>query len=79
MESDVEQKKEIPAKKVTEYVYQCKHCMTVYDEKAGEPLNGINPGVAFENLPQTYCCPLCESPGEDFIKTRTEKLGWQPV
>jgi len=78
-EKPIQQKKEIPAKKVTEYVYQCKHCMTVYDEKAGEPLNGINPGVAFENLPQTYCCPLCESPGEDFIKTRTEKLGWQPV
>jgi rubredoxin len=73
-------KKDTPEKslKVT-YVHQCSHCLSVYDEKAGELENGILPGTAFENLPPTYCCELCEAPMEDFIKIDTSKLGLQTV
>ncbi len=27
------------------YVYQCSHCLTVYEEEEGEPENGIPPGI----------------------------------
>ncbi|WP_350340155.1 rubredoxin [Paraflavitalea speifideaquila] len=47
-------------------VYQCKHCLTVYDEAFGEPSNHIPPGTSFASLPAGYCCPLCESPISDF-------------
>jgi rubredoxin len=62
-----------------EYVYQCKHCFTVYDEKIGEPLRGIEGGIEFKNLPGAYCCSLCEAPKEDFIQIEKSKLGLQTV
>ena len=60
-------KKEAPA--VSErkaQVYQCKHCLSVYDETFGEPANDIPKGTAFARLPSGYSCPVCESGKEDF-------------
>lgn len=37
----------------------CVNCGYVYDPEAGDPLNGIPPGVAFEALPAGWVCPLC--------------------
>jgi rubredoxin len=62
-----------------EYVHQCKACFTVYEEKAGEPANGIAPGTAFNDLPNDYCCPLCENPKDDFVKVQNSSLGLQPI
>jgi rubredoxin len=59
--------------------YQCRHCLTVYDEVLGEPDNFICAGTPFDELPQTYCCPLCEATKNDFIKTETAFPGLQPV
>jgi rubredoxin len=39
--------------------YICKLCGYVYDKERGEPHNGIPPGTAFEDLPDTWCCPEC--------------------
>jgi len=72
-------KKEPPASLHSETVHQCTHCHTIYDEKTGEPENGIRPGTAFENLPLTYTCPLCESPKEDFTRTVKAVLGLQAI
>jgi rubredoxin len=55
-------------------VHQCKHCLTVYDEQFGEPENGIEVGTAFNNLPVSYCCPLCEAPKQDFEKKNIPTL-----
>ncbi len=41
--------------------YQCSNCLTVYDKKFGDPISGIEPGVAFEDLPETYQCHVCDS------------------
>jgi rubredoxin len=51
---------------VKKIVYQCKHCLTIYDEETGEPGNGIPAGILFNSLPETYCCPLCEASKTDF-------------
>lgn len=66
--------KDLPAERSTEFVYQCTHCFTVYDENSGEPDRGIEPGTLFSNLPSEYSCPLCESSKDDFIKTDKIKL-----
>ena len=39
--------------------YYCTVCQWVYDPTIGDPEQGIEPGVAFENLPEDWVCPLC--------------------
>lgn len=39
--------------------YVCTVCGYVYDEAAGDPVNGIAPGTKFEDLPDDFACPLC--------------------
>jgi len=41
-------------------VYQCKNCLSIYDEQYGDEVNGILPGVPFESI-ESYACPVCES------------------
>ena len=39
--------------------YVCEVCGWVYDEAEGAPELGIEPGTAFEDLPDDFECPLC--------------------
>ncbi len=39
--------------------YICTNCSYVYDPERGDPMNGIPPGTAFEDLPDEWCCPIC--------------------
>ena len=55
-------------KQIERDLFQCKHCYTIYDEKYGEPENGIAIGTTFEQLPDSYTCSLCENPKSDFNK-----------
>lgn len=48
--------------------YVCNICGYIYDEAAGEPDNGYEPGTKFENLPDDYVCPLCGVGKDDFSK-----------
>lgn len=48
-------------------VYQCSNCLTVYDEKYGDPVAGIPAGVPFGKLPDAYTCHVCDSPKNDFV------------
>ena len=41
--------------------YYCTVCQWVYDPTIGDPEQGIEPGVAFENLPEDWVCPLCSA------------------
>jgi rubredoxin len=72
-------KEEKKKKEHKEYVHQCKHCLTVYDEAVGETDRGIEAGTSFELLDNSYTCLVCEAPKADFIKTEKSKLGLQPV
>ncbi|HTL08447.1 MAG TPA: rubredoxin [Chitinophagaceae bacterium] len=63
---DVLPVQEIPVVKPP-IVQQCRHCLTVYDERLGEPAQGILPGTAFEMLKEDFHCALCEGPKEDFL------------
>ena len=56
------------AKKDGVFLYQCNNCLTVYDERIGEAEQAINPGTPFEDLPENYCCALCEGEKDNFSK-----------
>ena len=40
--------------------YKCEVCGYIYDPQLGDPDNGIEPGTAFEDLPEDWVCPLCQ-------------------
>jgi rubredoxin len=48
--------------------YTCSVCGYVYDPKVGDPDNGIKPGTKFEDLPDTWECPVCGASKADFEK-----------
>jgi rubredoxin len=64
---------------VDRYVYQCGNCLTVYDSIIGDEAAKITPDTAFEDLPDNYCCALCETPKASFIKIEAGSLYLQSV
>jgi len=48
--------------------YQCTTCTYVYDPEVGDPERGIPPRTPFEDLPDDWVCPQCESGKEVFEK-----------
>lgn len=38
--------------------YECP-CGYVYDETTGDPDNGIEVGVKWEEVPEDWLCPIC--------------------
>jgi len=46
----------------------CTVCGYVYDPAIGDLDNGIEPGTAFEDLPDTWICPDCGVGKELFEK-----------
>ena len=39
--------------------YTCTLCGYVYDEAAGDPENGVEPGTVWADVPDNWVCPLC--------------------
>src|SRR3569833_463690 len=64
--TSAEQAKGGDEKKDHRPVYQCKNCLSIYDEKYGDELNGISAGTRFEGI-ESYTCPVCESAKADFV------------
>jgi len=50
--------------------YVCSVCGYVYDEVKGDPDNGVAPGTKFEDLPQTWTCPVCGADKSKFEKSK---------
>ncbi len=48
--------------------YMCDVCGYVYDPAVGDPDNGVEPGTAFESLPDTWVCPVCGAAKDQFSK-----------
>ena len=51
----------------TKQKWVCEICGFVYDPAIGIPEDGIAPGTAFEDIPDTWACPDCGASKEDFI------------
>ncbi|MCT4597434.1 MAG: rubredoxin [Vallitalea sp.] len=46
----------------------CVVCGYVYDPNDGDPDNGVEPGTAFEEIPDSWLCPLCSVGKDQFEK-----------
>ena len=46
--------------------YVCTVCGWIYDEELGDPDNDLVAGVAFEDLPDDFVCPLCGVGKDEF-------------
>ena len=46
--------------------FRCTLCGYIYDPEEGDMEHGINPGTAFEDLPEDWECPLCGVGKENF-------------
>lgn len=50
--------------------WACVVCGYIYDEAEGDPDNGIEAGVSFEELPDDFECPLCGVGKDEFEEVR---------
>lgn len=46
--------------------FMCVVCGFIYDEQAGLPEEGIEPGTRWEDIPDTWTCPDCGVTKDDF-------------
>ncbi|HEX7324596.1 MAG TPA: rubredoxin [Rhodanobacteraceae bacterium] len=51
---------------VTYRKFMCVVCGFIYDEEAGFPDDGIEPGTRWEDVPDSWTCPDCGTTKEDF-------------
>jgi rubredoxin len=58
----------IPEKKeiIMSKKYICTVCKYIYDPTLGDPDAGIEPGTAFEDIPEDWVCPDCGVTKSDF-------------
>ena len=47
--------------------YRCEPCDYIYDPAVGDEDGGIAPGVAFEDLPDDWQCPICFATKDNFV------------
>ena len=52
--------------------YVCDKCGYVYDPSAGDPVGGIAAGTAFQDIPDTWACPLCGDASKSSFYEATE-------
>jgi len=46
--------------------YKCSMCGYIYDPAKGDPDNGVEPGTAFEDIPDNWVCPECGVGKDEF-------------
>ena len=50
----------------TSRLWICESCGFIYDPEEGDPDGGIDPGTAFEDIPEDWYCPVCGARKADF-------------
>jgi rubredoxin len=45
----------------------CESCGYIYDPDEGDPDGGIPVGTSFEDIPDTWFCPVCGARKRDFV------------
>jgi len=55
-------------------VFQCRFCLSIYDEKTGDESGGVASGTLFRDLPEAFCCPLCEAEKTAFLEIERHKI-----
>ncbi len=47
-------------------MYKCRICGYIYNPDEGDPASGIPAGTPFEELPESWHCPICYATIEYF-------------
>jgi len=63
--SYIEERKEVASKMAK---YRCTVCGYIYDPELGDPDGDIKPGTPFEDIPDTWVCPVCGASKDQFEK-----------
>jgi flavin reductase (DIM6/NTAB) family NADH-FMN oxidoreductase RutF/rubredoxin len=63
--SYIEERKEVASKMAK---YKCSVCGYIYDPDVGDPDGDIKPGTPFEDIPDTWVCPVCGASKGQFEK-----------
>lgn len=48
--------------------WKCTICGYVYDPVMGDPDNGVAPGTSWNDVPDTWECPVCGASKDDFTR-----------
>lgn len=48
--------------------YICIPCGYIYDPAIGDPDEDVEPGTAFEDIPEDWTCPVCGEDKEQFAE-----------
>lgn len=48
--------------------WECTICGYVYDPALGDPEHNIPPNTPFEQLPDSWTCPVCGAAKSKFVK-----------
>ena len=51
----------------TVQLWICESCGFIYDPAEGDPDGGIPPGTPFDDIPDTWFCPVCGARKKDFV------------
>lgn len=46
--------------------FRCVICDYIYDPALGDPDNGIAAGTLFEDIPDSWVCPICGADKSNF-------------
>ena len=63
-----------PPPETTHKVFQCTHCLTIYDRQFGDQENRITPGTEFTDIGTDYECQTCGAPKDDFVEIIKKSL-----
>jgi rubredoxin len=55
-------------------VFQCRFCLSIYDEQTGDESQCVASGTSFRDLPDAFCCPLCEAEKSAFLEIERHKI-----
>jgi rubredoxin len=64
--------------RMTKGYYRCMVCGYVYSPTRGEPYNRISAGTEFDDLPDTYVCPICGQQGKGMVR-KSAFEPWAPT
>ena len=46
--------------------YKCLICSYIYNPEEGDPVGGVVPGTAFEDIHDEWTCPICGAGKNEF-------------
>lgn len=71
--NDMESEDPVP-NEAFDTVFQCKFCLSVYEGKTSTEAGSVGSGILIGDLPEDFCCSLCEADKSAFIEIERHKL-----